>query len=123
MGRKTHSRQARVGAVIQRVVSEQLLEGPFEAIVRQAVVTGVDVSPDLKHARVYYHELYEGVNADALGEALARARGRVALALGRNLHTRSVPRIAFVHDDSVERAQRIEDILRNLHADDEDPTP
>ena len=123
MGRKTHSRQARVGAVIRRVVSEQLLEGPFEGIVRQAVVTGVDVSADLKHARVYYHELYDGVDADALSEALLRVRGRVALALGRTLHTRSVPRIAFVRDDSVDRAQRVEDILRDLHGGDEDPGP
>ena len=46
--------------------------------------------------------------------ALRRARGFCQRELGKGLHTRSIPRLEFVHDEGVEGAIRVNQLLRDL---------
>ncbi len=83
--------------------------------------TGVDVSRDLAHAKVYYSTLaatavdtrdsIPGEVATALQSAGSHLRGVV----GRQMRIRQVPRLDFVIDPGIVSGQRIEDLLREIH--------
>jgi ribosome-binding factor A len=84
-------------------------------------LTGVDVSRDLAHARVYYSTMTATAADDSEGVAEAAATGLRAAgshlrgAVGRQMRIRQVPRLDFVVDSGIVAGQRIEDILREIH--------
>ena len=77
-------------------------------------LTGVDLTPDLKVAKVYVSAL----EAEALEQGLAtlkRAKGFLRHELGQRIRLRYLPDLHFLADQSVEQGQRIEELLRELH--------
>jgi ribosome-binding factor A len=87
-------------------------------------VTGVDVTPDLRQARVYVSVLgteeERRVTLEGLDSLAAHLRSRV----GRALRLRNAPEIAFRLDDTVARAARIESLLAQVREERESrPAP
>lgn len=81
-------------------------------------VTDVQVTQDLSFARVYVTVLGdEGARAQAM-ETLRRASGFVRHELGGRLDLREVPEIRFEYDASLDRGQRVEDLLRRIESGD-----
>ncbi len=79
-------------------------------------VTGVEVSPDLRSARVYVeHQLPRESSREVL-EALRHAESYLRRALIENLDLRFVPVLSFHIDDTGERARRIDALLDSLGA-------
>ncbi len=85
--------------------------------IRGVTVTNVKLSNDLRHARVYYSVIGEGQRKDEVHKGLQSARGVIRREVGRNLPLRYVPDIEFFFDDSLEHAEHIENLLRQI----EDP--
>ena len=86
-------------------------------------LTGVDVSRDLAHAKVYYSTL-AATAADARGavddDAAHALRGRGAAPAGRGRPSAAHPpgpEADFVVDPGIVSGQRIEEILRGIHHD------
>ena len=108
-------RPDRVAAAIREEVAGFLADGVKDPRVRGLVtVTGVDVSRDLRHARIFVSVLGSDTERDetlvALGDLSAHLRGRV----GRALRLRVAPELAFLRDESVARAARIETLLEQI---------
>ncbi len=79
-------------------------------------VTDVEVTPDLSFARVYV-AVHGGEEDRARAmQVLAHAAGFVRRELGPRLGLREVPEIRFLHDDSLDRGARVDEILRKLEA-------
>lgn len=79
--------------------------------VQGVTVTDVDVSPDLRNARVRISQFGDDQQlADALA-ALNRAAGRLRHALGRRIQTRSVPQLRFVGDRQMREADRLNALI------------
>ena len=74
-------------------------------------VAGVETDQDLSIARVF---LTSDVDDAELLEAMAEHRPRLQRAIGDQARVRRVPPLAFVVDDTVRSADRIEEILRGL---------
>ncbi len=84
-----------------------------------ATLTEVDVSPDLKQARVYLtHHRGEEAAREAV-KALNRASGHLRRRLAGRLSLRIVPQLVFTYDPSVDQGFRIDALLRKAHAKDE----
>lgn len=91
-------------------------------------VTDVEVSRDLRHAKIFvsiYGDEEEKMNTLA---ALTHAQGYVRTALGQRVRLRHTPEILFKLDDSIERGDRINRLLRTVAAekdgaDEADGTP
>jgi ribosome-binding factor A len=79
-------------------------------------VTDVEVTPDLSLARIYVSVLTSGTERDHALEALQRSTPFVRRELAPRLGLREMPEIRFVHDTSIERGARIEDLLRRIQA-------
>ncbi|MGH9238936.1 MAG: 30S ribosome-binding factor RbfA, partial [Vicinamibacterales bacterium] len=82
-------------------------------------LTRVKVSPDLQQARVYYTSLGDYAARVQTAKALERATGFFRRHLGDRLRLRRVPELQFQFDESVGHQDRVEQILRELHEEDE----
>lgn len=82
-------------------------------------VSGADVSPDLKQARVYFTCIGGALAPAELARHLNQLAPEFRHRLASMLTTRSVPRLTFAFDESVERGSRINSLLQKLgHEDD-----
>jgi len=88
-------------------------------------VTDVEVTPDLSFARVYVSVLGDEETRRRALATLAHAAGFVRRELGARLGLREVPEVRFVHDTSLDRGARVDELLRRLQAgepvEDEEP--
>lgn len=109
---KSYSRSRAAGESVREVVARILLEETADPRVDLVTVTGVDMSPDLRHANVYVtthggEERYRDVIA-----GLDSAKGRIRSLLGQALVMRYVPELHFRIDPSVDDALRIGEAIR-----------
>jgi ribosome-binding factor A len=86
-------------------------------VVGLVTVTGVDVTRDLRHARVYVSILGSESERAATLDGLASVASHLRSRIGRALRLRVAPEIAFKLDQSVAHAARIETLLAQIHAD------
>jgi len=108
------SRAERVGDLLKEELSEVLLREIKDPRIGFVTITGVRVSDDLRHARVYVvtHETGEGQQRTL--EGLQSARGYLRGALGRRVRLRYIPDLSFWVDESLEQGFRIHEILKSL---------
>ncbi len=85
-------RARRLGEEIRRTLALLLLERIRDPRLQRMTIYAVDVSPDLRVARVWYRSAIGGPQTQ---EALARARGFLRRELARVLELRAVPELAF----------------------------
>ena len=85
-------------------------------------LSNVDLSPDLKNATVYITALNNKNTHEKLVAEMNEQAGHFRHELSRMMTTRSVPTIRFKYDESIERAQRLTDIINSVsHHDEEEP--
>lgn len=114
----THRRNERVGEQIRAVLAEAIREVRDPAV-GFATLTGVDLSPDLRQARVYVSRLGTEADRDAAVAALNHASAFLRHAVAERARLRFTPVLRFVSDATIERGSRVEAILQELHASDE----
>lgn len=108
-------RQDRLGDRVKDLLATFLLSGKLgDPRLAEVVVTGVNLSADLQSAKVYVR-IYGDGNPAPILKALTKAKGRFRTHLAQNLDVRRVPELSFFHDESIENASRIEELLRNLN--------
>ena len=109
-------RQLKVGEELRHLISNALLRESFydEHIENNNItITEVNVSPDLKNAKVYVMPL-GGVNKlDALN-SLIRATGRLKKIISSNINLRQTPKLKFKIDETFEYAKKINNILDKI---------
>jgi len=106
----------RVNEAVREVVSEGLneLKDPRIGFV---TVTGVETSPDLRHARVYVSVLGSDRRRAKTLVALAAARGVLQGRLADELRMKRTPQLAFEYDPTVERGVRMTQLIDELAPD------
>jgi ribosome-binding factor A len=108
-------RTDRVGALLKSALAELLLREVKDPRVRMVTVTGVDVSPDLKHARVFVSALGDDATRARSLAGLASARAYLQSHAGRKIGLRFTPELRFELDPSFAAGERVEQLLRELH--------
>jgi ribosome-binding factor A len=117
---KRYPRTARLNEVMLEVLADEL-ERMSDPRLELVTFTGVDVSRDLAHAKVYYSTLTAtAVEArdsipDEVATALHAAGSHLRGVVGRQMRIRQVPRLEFAVDPGIVSGQRIEDLLREIH--------
>lgn len=101
----------RVAEQILEEISGLLTKGLKDPRLGFVTITGVDVSPDLGSAWVYFScPGSEQERARSL-EGLQSSSGFIRRTLGKRLHLRTIPEFRFKYDDSLDRGDRIERLL------------
>jgi ribosome-binding factor A len=114
------TRTDRMADLIRDEISRLLLRDIHDPRIGFVTLTGVSVSPDLRVVRVFVSVLGDEEAREASLKALNGAAGYVQRALFRNLRLRYSPAVSFHIDDSIERGERIERALRQIHGE-QDP--
>jgi ribosome-binding factor A len=114
------SRSARVGGLIKEVMGELLRKQISDPRLAGAVITDVEVTRDLRLAKIYF-ATSSGKNAQQNAmEGFQRARGFVKRELAQRLALRYMPDLQFFYDASIDYGARIEQLLKTVKHHDTD---
>ncbi|HET6373783.1 MAG TPA: 30S ribosome-binding factor RbfA [Candidatus Polarisedimenticolia bacterium] len=104
-------RRDRVSDAVQAEVARLLQVEARDTRLGFITVTGVRMSSDLRHARVFVSFLAEGEEREKALQALGSLRGFIRKRLGQTLRLRYTPEIIFTLDDSAERGSHIDELI------------
>ena len=110
MGHTGYSRSIRVADRIRRELAFLVAREVADPRVGDVTISGVDLSPDMRHAKVLVTP-GRGTDGEASVGALNRAAGFLRSRLGRRIRLRHLPRLVFEHDRTLERALRIDALI------------
>jgi len=106
-----------VGDLLQREISQIIERELKDPRIGFLTITKVDLSVDLRSARVYYSVLGNEDEKGRSAEGLRSAKGFIKKLLGQRTRLKYLPDIEFVFDDSLAREEHLESILEELKDD------
>ena len=108
-----YPRTARVNELLREVVAETLERlADTDERLRLVTVTAVETHPDLRQATVYLSSL-----PAAAAEALEEQRVALQRTIGRQVRMKRTPLLSFAADLGVAHGSAVEEILRQIRAD------
>ena len=113
MPTKSFHRSDRVSAQLRRELGTLVHEAVREHDLPSSSVSDVEVTRDLAHAKVFITALMQERSAEAV-KGLKALAPQIRFQLGKAMKLRHVPELHFHYDDSVDRGERIENLLRDL---------
>lgn len=117
-------RSVRVGEQLHKEIAHLVEHKVRDPRVRKVTLTGVQMTSDLKIARVYYSLLGDAREVEEAGEGLESAKGFIKREIGRILKLRYMPELQFRHDPSLERGVEMEKLIESLNLpEEEDESP
>ena len=108
-------RMERISDLMISEISRILLRKVKDPRVQHVTISDVDVAKDLKTAKVYFSVFLEEVDKDEVLAGLNRAAGFIRSELFHVLRFKSIPRLIFKVDPSIEYGAHIEKLLHTLH--------
>ncbi len=110
---KTFHRTDRVSAQIRRDLGTLVHAAVREHGLPSVSVSDVEVTRDMAHAKVFVTALMPERSVEAV-KGLRELSVELRMALARAMKLRHVPELHFHYDDSVDRGERIDNLLRDL---------
>jgi ribosome-binding factor A len=110
----TSYRPVRVGELIQTEIADLLLRQMKDPRLNMVTVSRVEVSSDLRYARIYVSHMGNEVEQQMAIEGFLHAAGFIRNQLGKRLKLRHVPQLAFKLDTAIAYGVRISSILNDL---------
>ncbi len=108
----TADRMRRVDEAMREVLSGAITSELKDPRVGFTTVTSVDTAPDLRHARVYVSVLGDGGVRRRSLDGLRSAHGFLQRRVADELKLKHTPTLDFVYDDTLDKAQRIAELLQ-----------
>ena len=109
-------RQLKVGEELRHLISSILLrESFYDEFIKDnnITITEVNVSPDLKNAKVYVMPL-GGINKSDVLNSLNKVTGRIKKMISTNISLKQTPKLLFKIDETFEHAKKINNILQKI---------
>lgn len=108
-------RTDRLNSLLKEVISEVIRKEVRNPHVNELVtVTRVQISKDLRHAKVFISVIGSEQDKIETIEALTSAAGFIAVNASQKVVMRYFPELTFKLDDSVEKHMRIEELLNKI---------
>ena len=112
-------RRGRINEEMQREVAKIIREVKDPRVAKAFIsITGAEVTPDLKYAKIYY----SAYNADKkeVKMGLKSSAGFIRGQVSKNLNLRITPELTFIEDGSIEYGAKISKILEGITFTDEE---
>jgi ribosome-binding factor A len=104
-------RPERVSGLLLEVVAETLLREVKDPRLQAVTLTGVRMSPDLKTAKIFFTTRQEEERTEVLA-GLRKATGFIKRQVASRLQLRYTPDLEFHYDETLEKVNRLESLLR-----------
>lgn len=114
-------RQEQLGEAIAHELSTLIRERMQDPRIGFASVTSVELSADLRHAKVFISVMGDADKQRATMQALAHGAGFLRHELAQRLTVRYTPELSFRLDESIAHGAHIVELLRDLHPTEIDP--
>lgn len=113
MSKNATPRMRKVNELLREVIAESIgsLKDPGIGFI---TITGVDTSPDLRTAVVFYSVLGSEEEQAATAAALRRAGPHLQEMVGAQVRMKYTPRLSFRVDPSIEEGIKIDRLLKDL---------
>ena len=109
-------RRGRINDEMQKTLAEIVREIKDPRVSEAFVsITGADVTPDLKYAKVYYSALRGDKKEVYLG--LKSSAGFIRRMVAQRMNLRATPEFTFVEDQSIAHGAHIASLLHSINAD------
>lgn len=108
-------KQERIAGIIRKSLSELIQFQLKDPKIGFVTITDVTVTSDLSIAKVYVTFLGKEARNEAGLKALNRSKGYLRTELAKRLSIRKCPELIFLHDDALEKGNRIEKILYDIN--------
>lgn len=110
-----YPRSARVNQILREVISDELVRiSDVDERLGLLTVTGVETTPDMRQAMVYFDSLSETARV-----ALEERRGQIQGSVNAQTRLKRTPKLSFMADPAVASGTAVEEALRRQHHDDE----
>jgi ribosome-binding factor A len=112
--RRAYDRTDRVNQQLLEVISRVMLTDVRDPRVQQTQITAVEVSPDLRHARVFWVSYNEDMSQRDTQEGLENLSGWLRREVGQRIKMKHTPELEFCYDESIERGRRMEKLIAEI---------
>ncbi len=109
---KPYSRSERVEKQILDLISSIALKNINLSYLGFITFTEVDISPDLKNAKIFFSVLNQKIPDDELEVEINRKQKAFKKFLSPELHLRTIPKIQFVKDEKLSYQEKIGHLLK-----------
>lgn len=109
----TVRRAERVGEAMREVIAELLLRDIKDPRIGMITLTGVDLTDDLRHAKVYFSCVGDAAERERSLKGLRSAAGFIRGQVTRRLRLRCAPDVTFLFDSAIEGADRLANLLKD----------
>lgn len=113
----TTIRQQRVAELLYEELSILIGHELDDPDLSLLTVTHVEISQDLRNAKVYVHHQNDEVTRRTVLRGLKRATPFMRRQIAQRVNLRAVPELLFYYDDTPERAARVDELLRRIAAE------
>ena len=114
-------KQDRVADQIRTILSELFLREVSDPRLQGLTITEVKIDRELMYADIYVNALGDESRHDEVMEGLERANGFLRREVGKHVRLRNTPVLHFHWDETLERAERINQIIAGLDIPPVDP--
>lgn len=107
-------RAARVSDVIKKELSLLIHQRARDPRLKDVTISRVELSDDLRHAKVYYTTYQGQQSASRIAGSLGKAAGFMRSHLAKTLNLRFTPELRFWYDEEFEQVQKLERLLDDI---------
>ena len=120
MARSSFKRTARISSLLREVIARVISTEVKDPRLRQVTVTDVEVTGDLREAKVFVSHPLDSLTETELLAGLQSAAGFIRRVVGEQVRLRVTPTLLFRMDHSLAYGARIEKVLRDLKTTEDD---
>ncbi len=111
-------RAARVGDQILKEIADLLVTRVKDPRVSGVTLTGIHLSNDLRHSRIYYSLIGDREDIRKTQVGLDSAKGFIKREIGHRMELKYIPDIVFEHDPTLEKGDDLERLFQKIKVDD-----
>ena len=109
-----YKRTDRVGRQIREILGQIALKHIDLSHLGFITFTGINVSPDLRNAKIFYSVLNPKYSKDELQAAMNDLRKAFRKYIGPELKIKNIPKLKFYLDESQEYSEKVDKLLKDL---------
>lgn len=120
---ESSKRSLQVSDLIRRELSAILMRETSDLRLTKLSIIEVDVSRDLRCARIYYSLLDADQALEGTQKALDKGTGFLRRRIAERVSLRYIPRFEFIYDKTLEKAQRMNELLKDVNHEETESPP
>lgn len=110
-------RKKQISEQVQRELASVILQLNSAPLLKKATIMHAEVSPDLSVAKIFF-SVFDPNEAEATTEIFKSKSGELRYALAHSLNLRKTPRLIFIYDDTMIKAQKLSALIDQALEDD-----